>query len=141
MENSRSFLSNKRIYDTTVGGLDRGLDTTVGGLVSLHPAQPPVLTRSQFCLCLVIQRDFIESLIQDLGAAFRVAVQFTLTRSNRVQILPLWDILRFDFIIRVFGIPRTEEDWGTIVCWGRRTLPHGRFQTSGILSSVVVRRP
>ena len=67
MENSRSFLSNKRIYDTTVGGLDRGLDTTVGGLVSLHPAQPPVLTRSQFCLCLMIQRDFIESLIRDLG--------------------------------------------------------------------------
>ena len=111
------------------------------GWFAIDPAQPLVLTRSQFRLCLVIQREFIESLIQDLGAAFRFAVQFTLPRSNRVRVFPLRDILRFGFIIRVFGIPRTEEDWGEVVRWGRRTLPHGRFQTSGILSSVVVRRP
>ena len=39
---------------------------------ALNPAQPPVLTRSQFRLCLVIQREFIESLIRDWGEAFRV---------------------------------------------------------------------
>jgi len=72
---------------------------------ALDPTQLPVLTRSQFCLCLVIQWEFIEFLIRDLGAAFRGAVQFTLPHSNRVRVLPLRDILRFDFIIRMFGIP------------------------------------
>ncbi len=104
---------------------------------ALDPAQPPVLTRSQFRLSLVIQREFIESLIRDLGVVFRVAVQFTLPRSKHVRVLPLRDILQYDFIFRVFRIPRTEEDWGEVVRWGRRTLPHGRVQTSGILSSVV----
>jgi hypothetical protein len=108
---------------------------------ALNPAQPPVLTRSQFRLCLVIQREFIGSLIRDWGEAFRVTFQFALPRSDRIRVLSLWDILRFDFIIYEFGIPRTEEDWGSIVRWGRRKLPHGRFQTSGILSSVVLRRP
>jgi hypothetical protein len=101
---------------------------------SRHPAQPPVLNRIQFCLCLVIQREFIVSLIQDLGADFRVAVQFLLPHHNRVRLRPLRDILRENKIIRILGIPRTKEDWTEIIRWGRRTLPHGRFQTSEIRS-------
>ena len=62
---------------------------------ALNPAQPPVLTRSQFRLCLVIQREFIGSLIRDWGEAFRVTFQFALPRSDRVRVLPLWDILLF----------------------------------------------
>jgi len=34
-------------------------------------------------MCLVIQREFIKSLIQDLGADFGVAFRFALPRSDR----------------------------------------------------------
>jgi hypothetical protein len=70
--------------------------------------QLQVLTRSQFHLCLVIQREFIESLIQDLGADFRVALRLALPRSDRCCVCPLWAILRHDFIILEIGVPRTE---------------------------------
>ncbi len=66
--------------------------------------QPPVLTRSQGRRCQVIQREFIESLIRDLGADFRVAFKFALPRSDRVWIRPLWRILEYDCIILEFGV-------------------------------------
>jgi len=105
--------------------------------------QPQVLTRSQFCLCLVIQREFIESLIQDLGADFRVAFRFALPRSDRCRVRPLWAILRHDFIILEIGVPQTEEDWGSVYRWGRTTLPHGLFQEDDRLTSIrgVLPRP
>ena len=90
--------------------------------------QPPVLTRSQGRLCLVIQWEFIESLILDLGAEFRVAVIFALPRCAHIFIRPLWGILQCDWIILKFGVPRTEEEWNYVVYWGRTTLPHGLFQ-------------
>ena len=91
-------------------------------------AQPPVLTRSQGRLCQVIQREFIESLIRDLGPNYRVAFVFALPRSDRVLIRPLWRILEYPCIIFEFGVPRTEEEWDYVVPWGRTTLPNGRFQ-------------
>ena len=91
--------------------------------------QPLVLTRSQGRLCLVIQREFIESLILDLGAEFRVPVIFALPRRDtQTFIRPLWRILQYDWIILQVGVPRTEEEWNYIVYWGRTTLPHGLFQ-------------
>ena len=99
---------------------------------SYHPAQPPVLTRRQYSLCLVIQRAFIVSLIQDLGADFRVAVQFTIPHRHRIRRRPLRDILLSNKIIRIIGLPLTEEVWTEIIRWGRRSLPHGPFLSSGI---------
>ncbi len=90
--------------------------------------QPPVLTWSQFRLCLLIQREFIESLIRDFGADFRVAIRFALPRSDRCRVRPLWAILQHDFIILEIGVPRTEEDWGSAYRWGRTTLPPAFFK-------------
>jgi hypothetical protein len=89
--------------------------------------QPPVLTRSQGLLCLVIQREFIESLILDLGADFRVSVIFALPRRDCIFIRPLRRILQYDWIILQVGVPRTEEEWNYVVRWGCTTLPHGLF--------------
>ncbi len=99
---------------------------------SHHPAQSRVLSRSQFHLCLEIQREFIVSLIQDLGADFRAVVQLTLPHHHRARNRPLWDILLYNKIIRILGIPWMEEVWTDIIHWGCHTLPHGRFQTSEI---------
>jgi len=80
---------------------------------------PPVLTRSQGRLCQAIQREFVESLIRELG------------------------ILQFPCLIFQFLVPLTEDDWDHVVRWGRTTLPHGRFQGHNEISSVtsVVSRP
>jgi hypothetical protein len=90
--------------------------------------QPPVLTRSQGRLCQGIQREFIESLIRDLGPNYKVALIFALPKSDRVRIRPLWRILQYACIILQVGVPRTEEEWDYVVRWGRTTLPNGRFQ-------------
>ena len=105
--------------------------------------QPPVLTRSQGRLCQVIQREFIESLIRDLGPDYKVALIFTLPKSDRVWIRPLWRVLEYACIILAIGIPRTEEDWDSVYIWGRTTFPHGLFQEDDRLTSVrgVLPRP
>ena len=90
--------------------------------------QPPVLTWSKFRLCLVIQREFIESLIRDLGPNYKVAIRFALPKSDRVRICPLWRILDYACIILQVWVPRTEDEWESVVLWGRTTLPHGLFQ-------------
>ena len=90
--------------------------------------QPPVLTRSQGRLCQVIQREFIESLIRDLGPNYKVTIRFALP--------PLWRILEFACIILQFWVPRTEDEWDSVVRWGRTTLPHGRFQEDDRITSV-----
>ena len=100
--------------------------------------QPPVLTRSQGRRCQVIQREFIESLIRDLGADFRVAFIFALPRSDRVWIRPIWRILEYDCIILQFWVPRMEEEWDYVVIWGRTTLPHGLFQADDRITSVIL---
>ena len=89
--------------------------------------QPPVLTWSQFCLCLVIQREFIESLIRDYGADFRVSFRSALPRSDRCWVRPLWAILQHGFILLDIGVPRTEEDWGlgpNKQAWGGAAAAH-----------------
>ena len=86
----------------------------------------------------MIQREFIESLIRDLGADFRVSFKFALPRSDCVLIRPLWRILKYDCIILQFGVPRTEEEWDYVVRWGRTTLPHGLFQENDRITSVRV---
>jgi hypothetical protein len=98
---------------------------------------PPVLTRSQGRLCQRIQREFIESLIRDLGRNYRVAIRFALPKSDRVYIRPLWRVLEFACIILQFWIPLTEDagiedDWESAVLWGRTTLPHGLFQADDL---------
>ena len=63
----------------------------------------------------MIQREFIESLILDLGADFRVAVIFALPRcGDHIFIRPLWRILQYDWIILQFGVPRTDEEWNYV---------------------------
>ncbi len=99
--------------------------------------QPPVLTRSQGRLCQVIQREFIESLIRDLGPNYKVALIFALPRSDRVRIRPLWRLLEYDCIILELGVPRTEEEWDYVVIWGRTTLPQGLFQEDDRITSVL----
>ena len=89
---------------------------------------PPVLTRSQGRLRQRIQREFIESLIRDLGPNYKVALIFALPRSDRVRIRPLWRILDYACIILQVWVPRTEDEWESVVLWGRTTLPHGLFQ-------------
>jgi len=101
----------------------------------------PVLTQSQFCLCLVIQREFIESLIRDFGADFRVSFRFALPRSDRCWVRPLWAILQHAFIFLEIGVPRTEVDWGSVYRWGRISLPHGLFQEDDRLTSIRVVLP
>jgi hypothetical protein len=98
--------------------------------------QPPVLTRSQGRLCQVIQREFIESLIRDLGPNYKVAIRFALPKSDRVWIRPLWRVLEFPCIIFEIGVPRTEKDWDSVYRWGRTTFPHGLFQEDDRLTSV-----
>jgi len=71
--------------------------------------QPPVLTQSQGCLCQVIQREFIESLIRDLGPNYKVALIFVLPKSDHVRIRPLWRILDYTCIILQVWVPRTED--------------------------------
>ncbi len=90
--------------------------------------QPPVLTRSQGRLCQVIQREFIESLIRDFGPNYKVVFIFSLPKSDRVRIRPLWRIFDCACLIFQFWVPRTEDDWESIVRWGRTILPHGLFQ-------------
>ena len=98
--------------------------------------QPPVLTRSQGRLCQVIQREFIESLIRDLGPNYKVAIRFALPKSNRVLFRPLWRVLEYPCIIFVIWVPRTEDDWDSVYPWGRTTFPHGLFQEDDRLTSV-----
>jgi len=103
--------------------------------------QPQVLTRRQFRRCLVIQREFIESLIRDFGVDFRVSFRFALPHSDRCRVRSLWAILRHDFIILEIRVPQTEEDWGSVHRWGRTTLPHGLFQEDNRLTSIQVVHP
>ncbi len=105
--------------------------------------QPPVLTRSQGRLCQVIQREFIESLIRDLGPNYKVVIRFALPKSDRLWIRPLWRVLEFPCIIFEIGVPRTEEDWDSVYRWGCTIFPHGLFQEDDRLTSVrgVLPRP
>ena len=89
---------------------------------------PPVLTRSQGRLCQVIQREFVESLIRELGPKYKVGITFSLPKSGDLRIRPLWRILQFPCLIFQFLVPLTEDDWDHVVRWGRTTLPHGLFQ-------------
>jgi hypothetical protein len=97
--------------------------------------QPPVLTRSQGRLCQVIQQENIESLIRDLGSNYKVALIFALPKSDRVRIRPLWRVFNYACFILQFWVPRTEDEWDSIVRWGRTTLPHGSFQEDDRLTS------
>ena len=99
--------------------------------------QPPVSTWSQGRLCQVIQREFIESLIRDLGPNYKVAFIFALPKSDRIRIHPLWRILEYACIILQFWVPRTEDEWDSVVRWGRTTLPHGLFQEDDRITSVL----
>ena len=105
--------------------------------------QPPVLTRSQGRLCQVIQQEFIESLIRDLGLNYKVDPIFALPKSDRIRIRPLWRILDYACIILQVWVPRTEDEWESVGRWGRTTLPHGLFQEDDRLTSVrgVLPRP
>ena len=122
MENSRSLLSIKEFMPPP---------WTIWATF----VHPPVLTRSQGRLCQVIQRELIESLIRDLGPNYKVAFIFSLPKSDRVRIRPLWRILEFACLIFQFWVPRTEDDWDSVVRWGRTTLPHGRFQEDDRITS------
>ena len=97
---------------------------------------PPVLTRSQGRLCQLIQREFIESLIQEFGPNYMVGITFSLPKSGYLRIRPLWRILQFPCLIFQFLVPLTDDDWDYVVRWGRTTLPHGRFQKHNEIISV-----
>ena len=76
-------------------------------------------------------REFIESLIRDLGPNYKVAFIFALPKSDHVRICPLWRILEFACL----WVPRTEDECDSVVRWGRTTLPHGRFQEDDRITS------
>ena len=89
-------------------------------------------------------REFVESLIRELGPKYKVGITFSLPKSGNLRIRPLWRILHFPCLIFQFLVPLTEDDWDHVVRWGRTTLPHGRFQEHNEIISVtssVVSRP
>ena len=99
--------------------------------------QPPVLTRSQFRLCLEIQREFLEQVIRIEGANYRVAVVFAYPRRDNLFIRPLWRLLQYDWVILQIGVPRYEEEWDYVYYWGRTNLPYGIFKEDDRICAII----